>query len=81
MQKSDTTRVEDTEENRQICRKTCHVCPSYLQNSLGQYQPAELFCACGMSSVPIRKEKSCYCPACELFTRHSLVIGHFCMKD
>ncbi len=81
MMKPDTTRVEDTEENREICRKTCHACPTYKLNSLERYPPGELFCACGMSSAPDKKEKNCFCPACEIFTKHSLVIGHFCIRD
>jgi len=80
MMKPDTTTVEDTEENRQICRKTCHACPSYRQNSLSRYQPDSLFCACGTSAAPSMKEAGCFCPACELFTKHSLVIGHFCTQ-
>ena len=80
MMKSGTTLVEDTEENRQICRKTCRACPTYKHNSLERYQPDALFCACGTSSAPSKKELNCYCPACELWTKHSLVIGHFCAQ-
>jgi hypothetical protein len=72
--------VEDTEENRQICRKYCGVCPSFRHNSLEKFQPDALFCARGTSPAPSRKEINCYCPACELYTKHSLVIGHFCFK-
>ena len=78
--KSGVSIVEDTEENRQICRKTCHACPSYRQNSYGRYQPDALFCACGTSTAPSKKDVGCYCPACELYAKHSLVIGHFCSK-
>jgi hypothetical protein len=81
MMKTDTTPVEDTEENRQICRKTCRACPTYQHNSLERYQPDALFCARGTSSAPSKKELNCYCPACELWTKHSLVIGHFCARD
>jgi Protein of unknown function (DUF2769) len=72
--------VEDTEENRQICRKYCGVCPTYRHNALERFQPDSLFCARGTSSDPQKKELGCYCPACELFTQHSLVIGHFCSR-
>jgi hypothetical protein len=78
--KTDTSIVEDTEENRQICRKTCGVCPTFKHNSLEKYQPDILFCARKESSAPSQKELNCYCPACELYTRHSLVIGHFCFR-
>jgi hypothetical protein len=78
--KSDTIAVMDTEENRQICRKFCGVCPTYQRNALDQSQPDTLFCARGETSAPSRKELNCYCPACELYTKHSLVIGHFCLQ-
>jgi len=78
--KTDTTVVEDTEANRETCRKYCGSCPTFKHNSLEKSQPDLLFCACGMSSSPSRKEQNCYCPACELFAKHSLVIGHFCLK-
>ena len=73
--------VEDTEENRQICRKYCRACPSYKRHSLEKYQPTELFCACKKSSAPVIKEIGCFCPACELFTKHHLNIGYFCVKQ
>jgi hypothetical protein len=79
--RSDTSIVEDTEENRQICRKYCGACPTYQHNALNKSQPDTLFCARGISQVPSPKELNCYCPACELYTKHSLVIGHFCIKD
>jgi hypothetical protein len=78
--KTDTSIVEDTEENRQICRKYCGACPTYKHNCLGESQPDTLFCARGTSPAPSQKELNCYCPACELYTKHSLVIGHFCFK-
>jgi hypothetical protein len=78
--KSSTVAVEDTEENRQICMKCCGSCPSYQRNNLENFQPEVLFCARGVSSAPSQKELNCYCPACELYTRHSLVIGHFCAQ-
>lgn len=72
--------VDDTEANRQICRKYCRICPNYTHHRLDQYQPGELFCACGTSQVPTKKEIKCFCPACEIFTRHHLNIGYFCVK-
>jgi len=80
MMKPDTTRVEDTGENEQTCLKYCRACPSYRQNSLERYPPGALFCARGTSAATVRKEGGCFCPACELFARHSLVIGHFCAR-
>jgi len=81
MMKPDTTRVEDSAQNEQICMKYCGACPSYRQNALDRHQPAALFCSRGTSGAPHRKEAGCFCPACELFTRHSLVIGHFCQQQ
>ena len=78
--KSSTLDVEDTDENRQVCMKYCGSCPTYKGNTLGQLQPDILFCSRGTSPVPSKKEVGCYCPACELFTRNSLVIGHFCAR-
>ena len=78
--KPGVNKVEDTEENRQICRKYCGVCPTFRHNSLEQSEPGILFCARGESSAPSQKELNCYCPACELYTKHGLVIGHFCFK-
>ena len=78
--KSSTLDVEDTDENRQVCMKYCGSCPTYKRNNLGQLQPDILFCSRGTSPVPSKQEVGCYCPACELFTRNSLVIGHFCAR-
>ena len=71
--------VEDTEENRQICRKYCRICPNYKHHSFGQYQPNELFCACGNSSAPDKREIGCFCPGCELFTKYHQRVGYFCV--
>jgi hypothetical protein len=73
--------VEDTEENRQICRKYCKACPSYKHHSLEKFQPGELFCACGKSTAPSIKELGCFCPACEIFNGHHLNFGHFCIRQ
>jgi hypothetical protein len=78
--KSSTVVVEDTEENRQICRKYCGVCPTFRYNSLEKSEPDSLFCARGTSAAPTKKEVNCFCPACELFDRNNLVIGHFCAR-
>jgi hypothetical protein len=79
--KSRTIAVEDSLENQQICMKYCGACPSYRKNNLGQHQPDSLFCARGISNAPQMKEDRCFCPACELFTGYSLVIGHFCHRS
>jgi len=77
---SDKPVVEDTEENRQICRKYCPKCQNYKHHSLEKYQPTELFCGCGTSSATSMKVIGCFCPACELFTKHHLRGGYFCVR-
>lgn len=72
--------VEDTEENRQICRKYCPNCQNYRRHSLEKHEPKELFCACGKSSAPSMKEIGCFCPACELFNKGHLRGGYFCVR-
>jgi hypothetical protein len=77
---SDKPVVENTEENRQICRKYCTICQNYKHHSLERYQPTELFCGCGTSSATSMKEIGCFCPACELFSKHHLRGGYFCVR-
>ena len=72
--------VEDTEENREICRKLCTICPNYRTHSPEKYQPTELFCARGASSCPDKKEIRCFCVGCELFSKHHLRVGYFCVN-
>jgi len=74
--------VDDTTENRKICRTYCASCPTYRGNKLAESSPDLLFCARGISSDASRiKTSGCYCPACELFTKHHLVIGYFCARQ
>ena len=72
--------VEITEENKQICRKYCTICQNYKRHSLQRNEPKELFCAHGTSSCQNMKEIGCFCPACELFTKHHLRGGYFCVR-
>ena len=81
MLKNVGTSVEVSEENRMTCRQYCGSCPSYRRNSLDRYSPDALFCASGVSTAPSVKIEGCYCPACELFTRHHLAIGRFCFRQ
>ncbi|MFA4876369.1 MAG: DUF2769 domain-containing protein [Methanoregula sp.] len=71
--------VEDTEENRAICRKLCRICPNYKANSLEKYQPGELFCTGKTSTSPSKKSVRCFCVGCELFSKHHLRVGFFCI--
>lgn len=75
------TVIEDTEENRAICRKYCGNCPTYLTHKFGNCEPAELFCSRGQTSCPDKKTIKCYCVACEIFSKNHLRIGYFCTKD
>jgi len=78
--KTVTASVEDTEENRQTCMKYCGICPNYLKNHLGEHRPDCLFCARGGSDAGDIREDRCFCLACEVFTGHSLSLGHFCER-
>jgi len=72
--------VEDTEENRQICRKYCTNCQNYKKHDLHRNEPKELFCSRGPSSAQNMKEIGCFCPACELFNKNHLRGGYYCVR-
>ena len=74
------TIIEDTEENREICRKYCTICPNYKTHQLGKYEPDVLFCARGSSSCPDKKEIRCFCVGCEVFLKNHLRVGYFCTR-
>lgn len=71
--------VDDTIENLKICKKYCGSCPTFKGCKLSESPPNALFCARGKSSIPSKvKTISCYCPACEIFTKYELIVGYFC---
>ncbi len=72
--------VEITDENKQLCRKYCPNCQNYKRHNLGAFQPTELFCGQGQSTATDMKIIGCFCPACELFTKHHLRGGYFCVR-
>jgi len=77
----ETITVNDTVENLQICKKYCGSCPTFRAGNLSASPPGALFCARGKSSGPSEvKTINCYCPACEVFTKHKLIIGYFCAR-
>lgn len=80
MFESDRTVVEDTEENRAICRKYCRNCENYRKHALENYQPDELFCSRGQSSRTGMKMIGCFCSGCELYSKHHLRGGYFCVR-
>ncbi len=73
--------VDATDDNHATCRKYCGACPTYKRNILARYKPESLYCAHGTAQAPSKvKTMGCFCPACELFAEHGLVIGYFCAK-
>jgi len=71
---------EDTEENREICRKYCTICPTYRAHHFENCEPKELFCIRGRTSCEDKKEVRCYCLGCELFLKYHLQLAYFCTK-
>jgi hypothetical protein len=72
--------VENTEENKKICRKYCTICQNYKRHSLENYQPTELFSGCVTSPAPNMRAQAAFCPACELFTKYHLRGEYFCVR-
>ncbi|NMB77956.1 MAG: DUF2769 domain-containing protein [Methanomicrobiales archaeon] len=71
--------VEDTEENRAICRKYCRNCQNYKKHQLDKFQPTELFCARGQSSCTGMKMIGCFCTGCELYAKYHQRGGFYCV--
>jgi hypothetical protein len=65
-------KVDNTQENLEICVKFCGPCPSKPQ-VFGE----ALFCARGKSSKEV-EEKGCNCPGCGVFAKYDLSDGYFC---
>ncbi|WAC05903.1 MAG: DUF2769 domain-containing protein [Methanoregula sp.] len=79
--KTSVETVDDTIGNQEICKKYCGACPTFKGNRLSDTLPNALFCARGKSSAPSNvKTISCYCPACEVFTKYKLNVGYFCVN-
>ncbi|AGB02978.1 DUF2769 domain-containing protein [Methanoregula formicica] len=72
--------IEDTEENRKICRNYCTRCPNAKHHCLDKHQPTELFCARGPSSATSMKMMGCFCQACEIYIKNHLRGGFFCVR-
>lgn len=72
--------VDVTDENKALCRKYCPNCQNYKKYSLQKFQPTELFCGQGTSTAGNMREIGCFCPACELFNKHHLRGGYFCVR-
>jgi len=78
MMNSENNKIEDTEENHNKC--LCRRCQNYKRYSLEKFQPTDLFCVHGKSSAAGMREIGCFCPACELFNKHHLRGGYFCVR-
>jgi hypothetical protein len=77
--KDDSQRVEDNEENLEKC--ICKMCPTFKENKLADYPPDALFCGRGKSRIPSQiKAAKCYCLGCEVFIKHGLVIDRLCVN-
>ncbi len=67
-------KVDDTQENADICKKYCGDCPSYPKGG-GEF----LFCARSKSANPGEK-KGCYCPECDVWMKYKLKGVYFCIE-
>jgi Protein of unknown function (DUF2769) len=65
-------KVEDTQENIEICVKYCGVCPSKPQ-VFGEV----LYCSRGKSVKEV-VEKGCNCPGCGVYAKYGLAGSYFC---
>ena len=64
-------KVEDTEDNEEICKDFCGSCPSYPGTNKW------LFCARGKSGKKIERN-GCLCPACQVYMDSNLERDYFC---
>ncbi len=65
-------KVDDTQENLEICVKFCGPCPSKPQ-VFGE----ALFCARGKSSKEV-EQKGCNCASCGVYAKYELSGMYFC---
>jgi hypothetical protein len=73
--------VPDTEQSIDECKKFCGLCPSFKPNQLNEFEPYILFCSRGQTKKPQDRvaNKGCSCFGCDLFSKHELEKGFFCM--
>ena len=67
-------KVDDTNENVEICQKYCGSCPTYPTDS-----QQWLFCARGKTSKTLDK-KGCNCPECEVWEKYGLSQMYYCIR-
>jgi hypothetical protein len=73
--------IENTEENRAICRRYCRNCQNYRIHHDDRFPPDGLFCTRGISTCPDRKEIRCYCISCGIVLKNPVQIGDFRTMD
>ena len=75
------SKVPNTPENLEICKRFCGPCPTFKPNELNKISPNALFCARGASEKPAKEieDKGCFCFGCEVFQKYELSGGWFCM--
>ena len=70
--------VPYTDENVEICKQNCGVCPTFKANNLGDLSPGVLFCSQGKSPREDIEDNGCNCPTCPIFQEYGLEGGYFC---
>ena len=73
------SKVDDTKENVEICKKNCGTCPTHKANNLSDASPGVLFCARGKSDKEEITDEGCNCPQCAVFKEYNLSGGWFCI--
>jgi hypothetical protein len=66
--------VENSEENKEICKMYCGTCPSYNKEVNGKY----LFCSKGNATGNVER-KGCKCGMCPVGIRHKLDGAYYCI--
>lgn len=66
-------KAKDNDENEEICKDNCGICPSYPR--IDEW----LFCARGKSAEKISKN-GCLCPSCPVYMDYDLSSDYFCDK-
>lgn len=67
------SKVENSNDNENICRNFCGSCPSFP--GTGEF----LFCARGKRRSP-QKEMGCNCGICDVWNKNGLKDFYYCIK-
>jgi hypothetical protein len=68
------SKVEDNQDNFDICMDYCKSCPTYSKK-----EGEGLFCARGQSSEPLDK-KGCNCGACFIQIKYGNTSSYYCIN-